>query len=282
MLYCQFCGANLREDRAPRPESQHHPSGGLEQRLVARGAIDPGPPRSSATERPPIPRTGQFVPMASAGAAPTGRLVTIGKDGAEGTSYPLTNEQIDLGRKEGVWHARDLASLNGFYIRVRQPRRLLDADLLLIGLQVLRFEAVKDAEQGFGPATQHGTLLFGSPMLPRYARLAEHTVEGVSRNVFYLHRDETIIGRESGDIVFTEDPFMSRRHLAIRFDGGTGTFTAVDLGSSNGTYVAVRGETPLADGDFLRVGQHLFRIDIGAPRVSALGGSPGGGVRRPS
>jgi pSer/pThr/pTyr-binding forkhead associated (FHA) protein len=242
--------------------------------------------------------------MASTGAAPTGRLVTIGKDGAEGTSYPLTNEQIDLGReegsillredayisprhlrlyqKEGVWHARDLASLNGFYIRVRQPRRLLDADLLLVGLQVLRFEAVKDAEQGFGPATQHGTLLFGSPMLPRYARLAEHTVEGVSRNVFYLHRDETIIGRESGDIVFTEDPFMSRRHLSIRFDGGTGTFTAVDLGSSNGTYVAVRGETPLADGDFLRVGQHLFRIDIGAARASALGGSPGGGVRRPS
>jgi pSer/pThr/pTyr-binding forkhead associated (FHA) protein len=232
----------------------------------------------------------------------SGRLVTIARDGAEGATYPLAGEQLDIGREEGNillredayvsprhlrlarredgWYAKDLGSVNGIYLRLRRSHSLVDGDLLLIGLQVLRFEAVRDAEQGFGPATQHGTLLFGSPMLPRYARLCERTVEGVTRNVFYLHRDETIIGRESGDVVFTDDPFMSRRHVSIRLDGATATFTATDLGSSNGTYVGVRGETPLGHGDFLRVGQHLFRVDLVASHPPPAGGSPIGGIRR--
>jgi pSer/pThr/pTyr-binding forkhead associated (FHA) protein len=192
----------------------------------------------------------------------------------------VSPRHLRLVRREDGWYAKDLGSVNGIYLRLRRAHALLDGDLLLIGLQVLRFEAVRDAEQGFGPATQHGTLLFGSPMLPRYARLCERTVEGVTRNVFYLHRDETIIGRESGDVVFTDDPFMSRRHVSVRLDGATATFTATDLGSSNGTYVAVRGETPLGHGDFLRVGQHLFRVDLVASRPPPAGGSPIGGIRR--
>jgi pSer/pThr/pTyr-binding forkhead associated (FHA) protein len=283
MLYCQFCGAGLRsDDRAPAPAPGRAPLtdgveayGNVQERLTARSG--------------PMPEV-------------SGRLVTIARDGAEGATYPLAGEQLDIGREEGDillredayvsprhlrlarredgWYAKDLGSINGFYLRLRRSHSLLDGDLLLIGLQVLRFEAVRDAEQGFGPATQHGTLLFGSPMLPRYARLCERTVEGVTRNVFYLHRDETIIGRESGDVVFTDDPFMSRRHVSIRLDGATATFTATDLGSSNGTYVAVRGETPLGHGDFLRVGQHLFRVDLVASHPPPAGGSPIGGIRR--
>jgi len=288
MLYCQFCGASLRSnDRAPSGSPARVPvaadgvdpyHGGIQERVTARSG--------------PIPAPGEV----------SGRLVTIARDGAEGATYPLAGEQLDIGREEGNillredayvsprhlrlvrredgWYAKDLGSVNGVYLRLRRAHALLDGDLLLIGLQVLRFEAVRDAEQGFGPATQHGTLLFGAPMLPRYARLCERTVEGVTRNVFYLHRDETIIGRESGDVVFTDDPFMSRRHVSIRLDGASATFTATDLGSSNGTYVAMRGETPLGHGDFLRVGQHLFRVDLVASHPPPAGGSPMGGIRR--
>jgi len=288
MLYCQFCGASLRtNDRPPSAAPAHAPA-------IADGGA---PYHHNVSDRV----TARSGPVASPGEV-SGRLVTIARDGAEGASYPLSGEQLDIGREEGNillredayvsprhlrlarredgWYAKDLGSVNGIYLRLRRAHALLDGDLLLIGLQVLRFEAVRDAEQGFGPATQHGTLLFGSPMLPRYARFCERTVEGVTRNVFYLHRDETIIGRESGDIVFTDDPFMSRRHVSIRLDGATATFTATDLGSSNGTYVAVRGETPLAHGDFLRVGQHLFRVDLVASHPPPAGGSPLGGIRR--
>ena len=128
---------------------------------------------------------------------------------------------------------------------------------------------MKESELGLGPALQHGTQIFGSPVVPRHARLSQRSVEGITRNVFHLQRDETVIGREAGDLVFTDDPFLSRRHAVIRRDPATKAFTLDDLGSSNGTYLAIRGEVAIAGGDFLRVGQHLFRFDVGAPGAPA-------------
>jgi predicted component of type VI protein secretion system len=152
--------------------------------------------------------------------------------------------------------------VNGIYLRLRRPERLQNGDLVLVGLEVLRFEVVSDAERTLGPALEAGTQVFGSPATARHARLCQRTVEGVTRDVYSLYRDETIIGRESGDLVFTSDPFMSRQHAAIRRDAYDGTFTLNDLGSSNGTYLAIRGEVALESGDHLRIGQHLFRLEM--------------------
>lgn len=213
-----------------------------------------------------------------------GRLVVIAQDGTPGRDYALAHEQTDIGREEGTIllpsdpyvsprHARillregrifvrDLSSVNGVYVRIRAAERLQHADLVLMGLEVLRFEVVSDAEKGLGPATENGTRVFGSPALPRYARLSQRTVEGVTRDVFYLCRDESVIGRESGDVVFTNDPFMSRRHAVFARDPVSNAFWLHDLGSSNGTYLAIRGERELIHGDYLRIGQHLFRLDV--------------------
>jgi pSer/pThr/pTyr-binding forkhead associated (FHA) protein len=133
--------------------------------------------------------------------------------------------------------------------------------MILIGLAVLRFEVLAPGEQKLNAAVEHGTQVFGTPSGPRYARLTERTVEGVSRSVFVLTREETILGREVGDIVFSSDPFMSRRHAAITRSSTDGSFTLVDLGSSNGTFLRIRGQADLITGDHLRVGQHLFRYD---------------------
>jgi len=240
--YCQFCGARL--DNPEQPGAQ-----------------------------------GRELPAA-------GRLVVIAQDGPPGRDYALSHEQTDIGREEGTIllpsdpyvsprHARillregrifvrDLSSVNGVYVRIRAAERLQHADLVLMGLEVLRFEVVSDAEKGLGPATENGTRVFGSPALPRYARLSQRTVEGVTRDVFYLCRDESVIGRESGDVVFTNDPFMSRRHAVFARDPVSSAFWLHDLGSSNGTYLAIRGERELIHGDFLRIGQHLFRLDVEA------------------
>jgi pSer/pThr/pTyr-binding forkhead associated (FHA) protein len=123
---------------------------------------------------------------------------------------------------------------------------------------------VKHAEEGFGVASENGTLLFGTPAAPRHARLSQRTVEGVVRDVFHVRRAETVLGRESGDIVFTDDPFLSRRHAIVRMTGGNGAprrFTLGDLGSSNGTFLQVRDEVRLRHGDQFRIGQQLFRFD---------------------
>jgi len=269
MSFCQFCGARLDAGLPVKAGGQHREA--LPSDTAARPWITP-----------------QEFPGAGAGRAlkaePAARLVVIAQDGTPGRDYPLTTEQTDVGREEGAillpndpyvsprharvtrknsrFYARDLGSVNGLYVRLRRPSKLEHADLVLIGLEVLRFEVVSDAEKGLGPAAERGAHVFGSPSSPRYARLCQRTVEGVTRDVFYLTRDETVIGREAGDIVFTSDPFMSRRHAAVTRDSRDNSFSLRDLGSSNGTYLAIRGEIELENGDHIRIGQHLFRLDV--------------------
>lgn len=212
-----------------------------------------------------------------------GNLVAILKDGSDGRVFPLVDDPTDVGRTEGhilladdpylsPRHARlvprpdgllvrDLDSINGVYTRIREPVELVDGDTLLLGQQVMRFELLPETELPLGPATHRGVLVFGTPEVQRIARLVQYTTEGVGRDVHYLYRDETVVGREQGDIVCTDDPFMSRRHAAIAVDRSTKRFVLRDLGSSNGTAVRVRGERLLRVGDQFRVGRHLFRYD---------------------
>lgn len=225
-------------------------------------------------------------PRPAAGGGAVAHLAVISQDGSTGQTYWVERGSVDIGREEGdirlvsdrfvsprharvhsrgaTFYLRDLGSLNGVFLRVRESEALRDADQILLGSEVLRFGLVTDAEQGLGPANERGTDVYGSPARPRYAWLSERTVEGVDRNVFYISADETVIGREFGDLVFTADSFMSRRHAAIRRDPTAGTFALRDLGSSNGTYLAIRGEVELREGDHLRVGQHLFRFGLGS------------------
>ncbi len=294
--FCKFCGASLG------------PSAPAE-----KGTPLPAPHAAVAAK--PLPVTASMPARSSSPPAPRGKLVVIAKTGADGQSYPV-GDQLDLGRLEGdvlfaedlyvsprharlVWQRdrlllRDLASTNGVYVRLvsrddegrtraegtEASVVLSDHDLILVGQQVLRFETVGDAEAGLGPAREHGTLVFGSPTAPRYARLCQRTVEGTTRDVFTLRKSETVLGRESGDLVFTEDPFLSRRHAAIRITardgsaitpghplaGGQATFTLVDLGSSNGTFLRIRGDVELRSGDHFRIGQQLFRVDLEGAR----------------
>jgi pSer/pThr/pTyr-binding forkhead associated (FHA) protein len=212
------------------------------------------------------------------------RIVTIRKDGTDGESYPIPADRLDIGRTEGEvalsddiylsprharlerqsaeWVLRDLDSLNGVYVRVTDPVELVDGSMFLIGQQVLRFEVLSDAERPLGPASTRGVFVFGTPETPRIARLVQYTTEGVGRDVHYLYRDETVMGRENGEIVFPDDPFLSRRHAAVRAERASRRFFLHDMGSSNGTAIRIRNEQRLRSGDQFRVGRHLFRFDV--------------------
>lgn len=260
---------------------------------------------------------GRLVVIAKSGADgpsyPIGDTLDVGRSEGQiivGEDPYLSPRHVRIAWTGSKLVLRDLASTNGVYIRLVAARDmsagkagaktatnddrvpgevavpLHDQDLILVGQQVLRFESViapgSHGEVGFGPATEHGTLLFGSPAAPRYARLSQRTVEGVTRDVYYVRKVETVLGRESGDVVFTEDPFLSRRHAAIRVLGANASsarapspsadrsadrappvqFALVDLGSSNGSFLRIRDEIELVPGDHFRVGQQLFRVDF--------------------
>ncbi len=165
------------------------------------------------------------------------RLVVVHRDGTDGITYNLLGDQIDIGRTEGDLlfedphlaprHARIVASLtgrvltpletrNGIYVRLRGPdrppgRRLHPARQAGAALRARpRRRAERCARR-----IEHGVVVFGTPVRPPWARLRQVTPAAVSRDVFHLTRPEVVLGRESGDIVFSDDEFMSRRHAQI-------------------------------------------------------------------
>lgn len=247
----------------------------------------PTPDTRDTRAKAPVEATRMGRPVEGAAAAPRhgakATLVVVVEDGSDGKAFDLRSAESLIGRTEGEillfddpfvsprhaqveerdgkWFIRDLDSLNHVYLRARGRRTLSNGDLILLGSQVLEFQLVSEDERRETPAMQHGTRVFGSKPVQRIARLLQRTVAGLVGDVYHLHRDETVLGREVGDIVFTADAFLSRRHAAVRRDPAGGGFTIEDLDSSNGTYLAIRKEASLSSNDKLRIGQHLFRFE---------------------
>ncbi len=274
--FCRVCGYALA---APAPAGA--------ATAPATTAMPVATPVTSEPLAPPVPSNRPVLQVVADGPEKVttfGRIVQLSKDGSDGASHAIVSESFDLGSREGSmllnddpyvsprharllregghWYVVDLDSVNGVYLRVQGKRALSDGDLILLGQQVLRFEVVMDAEHALRPAVQHGVALFGTPQLPRLARLAQRTVEGVTRDVYHLSRAETSLGRETADIVFSDDPFLSRRHAVVSIDRAATACSIEDQGSSNGTFVAIRGRERLTGGEVLRVGLHLFRVEL--------------------
>jgi pSer/pThr/pTyr-binding forkhead associated (FHA) protein len=253
VVFCQFCGTRLVAEPLPEP-----------MREIAVGASGP------ASSRP------------GSGYERGFRLVVVHRDGSDGMAYSLIGHQIDIGRTDGDLlfddphlaprHARIVVSpsgwvlsplelRNGVYLRLRGPVDLNDGDYFLIGKQVMRYEIVAEAERGVHAAIEHGVALFGTPTRPAWARLRQITPGGVTRDMHHLSRSEVVLGREQGDIVFSEDEFMSRRHAQLSLRAGRGRLE--DLGSSNGSFIRLRGPQPLSSGDLIRLGDELLRFELG-------------------
>ena len=275
VLFCQYCGTRLAADRLP--------AGGPMAAIVAVPAAAAPAPSNRATDR--LVEGGPNPMAAAARVAQQNvgfKLIIVHRDGTDGITYNLIGDQIDIGRTEGDLlfedphlaprHARVSASLtgrvltpletrNGVYVRLRGSIDLQDGDYVLVGKQVLRFELLTDVERNLRPAVEHGVVVFGTPVRPPWARIRQVTPAAITRDVYHLTRPEVVIGRESGDVVFSDDEFMSRRHVQIAFRNGRGHLE--DLGSSNGTFLRLRGPHGLSSGDLIRMGDELLRFEIG-------------------
>ena len=89
-------------------------------------------------------------------------------------------------------------------------------------------------------------------------RLSRDEPEVASQG-FAIEGEGITIGRESGDITFPHDGYVSGSHCHVVGDD-TGVYIE-DLGSSNGTYMRVRSGAVLPYGSLVLIGQKLFQFE---------------------
>ncbi|HVK75634.1 MAG TPA: FHA domain-containing protein [Kofleriaceae bacterium] len=275
--FCQQCGCRL--GGGPPPGNV----------VDAQGATLAAPNLDAAKLRPVTP-----VPPAPVVAAPAGTpapaatsswglAVSVNRDGSDGDRFPLAGEYVVVGRAgadvafeqdrflarqharleiatDGSCRVVPIDTLNGVFRKIDAPVELAPGTVVLVGREVLRFEKVDDDERTPEPLVRHGVALFGSPPREPWGRLLQLLPSGGVRDVRHLWDGEITLGREEGDLVFSDDAFLSRRHCTITWDGKKAVIT--DLGSSNGTFVRLAGPAPVRSGEHLRMGDQLFRIEL--------------------
>lgn len=101
------------------------------------------------------------------------------------------------------------------------------------------------------------------PPAPRQSPTRMQPVLDIDGQRYSLNAASVVLGRSSEADILVDDTGVSRRHLEIRTEGGT--VRAVDLGSTNGSYVngqKVQGETILTDGSTIAMGRTriIFRL----------------------
>ena len=103
------------------------------------------------------------------------------------------------------------------------------------------------------------TIVMASAPAPAKGKL--HLImEGGQPGEIYDLKDETTVGRTTGDITFPHDGFMSGRHARVIQRGAS--FVLVDEESRNGTFIKIKGEVELKPGDMVLIGRQLFRFEV--------------------
>lgn len=224
-------------------------------------------------------RTKFFGQMQTPGKA---RLILIrGDAGVDGLSYMLQGTEHVAGRDDGqilfpddAWmsarHAnfvyeggqlvvRDEGSLNGVYVRIREPTRIAYGDSFLCGEQLFTLE---HAPEDTASPSSDQTYFYSSPRKPYGFRVVQ-VLAGGTRGIEHCAVGTSVkIGREECDLNFPTDVYMSAAHAKIELVGGE--FSLVDMGSKNGCYVRIHAEQALQHGDYLFMGRQLLRVEITA------------------
>ena len=152
----------------------------------------------------------------------------------------------------------DNNSLNGVYVRVREPVALDDGDMFRVGAQLFRFDLLSVAD---AYPTPDGTQIFTSPRLKGSYRVLQILRDGLPGLSSSSSTDELSIGVEGARVNFTADTYLSRMHAKI-IRAADGAAFLHDLGSTNGTWVRVRGDRSVRHGDQLLVGNTVLQASV--------------------
>jgi pSer/pThr/pTyr-binding forkhead associated (FHA) protein len=229
------------------------------------------PPRRAA------PAAGPLVPGRAT-------LVLERGEGRDGARFQLGKEQVAAGRshgavifpedpclaphhatffyRAGALHLRDEGAPGGTYLRLRGTSvPVRPGDLFALGDRLLRFAGPLPASP---PGPPDGTRRLGAPRPPTPTVVIEEVLEGgIIGRVFVRGGGSVTIGRSGCSVNLGDDPYLSAAHAELVVDSA-GAARLKDLGSSNGTYVRVtpRAERELHDGDWLRLGREVLRVEV--------------------
>ncbi|MEZ4440526.1 MAG: FHA domain-containing protein [Polyangiaceae bacterium] len=152
---------------------------------------------------------------------------------------------------------RDLDSLNGVFRKLiaEQRSELVSGQRFRIGQELLQYDDLPESETDAA-----GVSVQGSPVQQFVGRVSLVVGRSTVRPSYPISERGIDLGRERGDVLFPEDGYVSGLHCKISYEDGQCYVT--DLGSSNGTFVQLRAETVLSNGDVLLMGQQLFRVAL--------------------
>jgi pSer/pThr/pTyr-binding forkhead associated (FHA) protein len=213
--------------------------------------------------------------------AVTPRLVVIKGEGGDGVTYHLTGTTQSIGRsvgdiqfgddvflspehgrftvQDGRLFVQDLGSTNGVFVRIKRPTPLDDGDRFLVGEQLLRLDSQPLAEYAPNAA---GTYFYGSARPDATFRLIQQLAGGGEGMIASARGSTLSVGREGNVLNFPEDRFISGHHAQLDQNSDTAQVILTDTGSRNGTFVRIKAAQELFHGDYLFVGQQLFRVEI--------------------
>ncbi|MCA9700517.1 MAG: FHA domain-containing protein [Myxococcales bacterium] len=212
--------------------------------------------------------------------AVTPRLVVIKGEGGDGVTYHLSGTTHNVGRSKGditfaedvflsPEHARftvqdgrlfvqDLSNNNGVFVRIKRPMPLDHGDSFLLGEQLLEIDSAPLPD--YVPNAQ-GTYFYGSPRPTGAFRVMQQLAGGGRGLIRSANGNTLAMGREGNDLDFPDDRFISGHHAKLDLSDDAKVLLT-DTGSRNGTFIRIKGAQELFHGDYLFVGQQLFRVEI--------------------
>jgi pSer/pThr/pTyr-binding forkhead associated (FHA) protein len=148
----------------------------------------------------------------------------------------------------------DFGSLNGIFVKLIGRTEVQHGDQFRVGQELLRYEELPEPTP-----TDDGTERMGSPNPGYWGRVLVLVDPERSSGGYPIEGDGITVGRESGDITFPQDGYVSGRHC--RISGDDDGIYVEDVGSSNGTYMRVRDGQTIPYGSLVLIGQKLFQLE---------------------
>lgn len=250
--FCQQCGSRLQPPAAASPPAQSPPMPLGQPTVADQAAIrDFVPPAKKTTPEkpppsPPVPETPKAATPHQPPPGPSFGQTTVADQSAVSPPPPPAAPMSDEGARPGSGGATMVDA---------RPEATISCQ---------RCGQVNAVGSAFcsgcgGPLVPAQTIVMSSVAAPPEARL-QLIMEGGQAGETYDLDDETVIGRNAGDITFPHDGFMSGRHSKIVRRGSA--FLLVDEGSRNGTFVRITGEVELKSGDMILIGKQLFKFEV--------------------